>query len=110
MKVSGKLFIGFSIVIALAVIVGIIGIAGMNVLRANGLSMYENQVLSLEYIGKADSIFKTIRLRTRQVVINCFYDDQKGIAGIQEQVKIDTAEFEHWLNLSNELAHTDELL
>ncbi|MCL2066147.1 MAG: methyl-accepting chemotaxis protein [Treponema sp.] len=110
MKVSGKLLIGFSIVISLAVIVGLIGITGMNILRANGLSMYENQVLSLENIGKADSLFKKMRLDAQQAVISCFYDDQKGVADIQEQFVKDAAEFEHWLGITNELAHTGELL
>ena len=110
MKVRGKLFTGFSIVIILSVIVGLIGITGMNILRANGLSMYENQVLGLEYIGKANSAFKILRHDALQAVINCFYDDQKGVAQIQEQFEKDTEEFEHWLGLSKELANTDELL
>jgi len=110
MKVSGKLFTGFSIVIILSVIVGLIGITGMNILRANGLSMYENQVLGLEYIGKANKAFKILRLDAMQAVINCFYDDQKGVVQIQEQFEKDRADFEHWLILSHDLAYTEELL
>jgi len=48
MKISDKLYTGFAIVIALATIVGIIGVAGMQKLKMSGLSMYEKQVIGIE--------------------------------------------------------------
>ena len=109
MTVSRKLILGFAMVITLAIIVGLIGITGMNSLRANSQSMYENQVAGLEYASKVALAFKQMRLGTQQALVSSFLDDQKGVMDLEEQLEKNADEFRRWLNVSSRLASTDEL-
>jgi len=104
MTVSRKLFTGFSIVITLAVVVGVIGILGMRKTRAEGISLYEKQVVSLENTSKALLAFKRLRLDTQQAVISSFYDDKKGAVDVQKQFEHNAAIFRNLLNLDRETA------
>jgi len=104
MRISGKLFTGFAIIIVFAIIVGIIGIAGMQRLRESELSMYEKQVIGIEYSGKAVSLFEQIRLDVRLVVINSLYDDIKGAFDIKMQFENNVAEFRELMEICRELA------
>lgn len=110
MKVSRRLFIGFTLVTALAIIVGAVGIVGMRELRKAGLSMYEQQVMSLEYLGRATGALKQVRLNCREVVISSFYDDQKSAADARKQFESSSIEFNYWMDKAYAIASTDELI
>lgn len=109
MKVSRRLFIGFTLVTVLAIIVGAVGIAGMRELRKAGLSMYEQQVMGLEYLGRATGALKQVRLDCRQIVVSSFYDDQKGASDAMKQFESSSREFIYWMDEANKVASTDEL-
>lgn len=108
MKISRKLFVGFALVICFAVIIGVIGLAGMQKLRVAGLAMYEKQVVGLECIGKAAAAFKQGRVDCRQVIVNSFYDDMKGAVDARKQFEASTKEFEYWMNESYKIAPTED--
>lgn len=110
MNISRRLFIGFTLITVLAVIVGAVGIAGMQELRRAGISMYEQQVMSLEYLGRATGALKQVRLDGREVIINSFYDDQKGTADAQKQFESSAREFIYWMDEAYAIASADELI
>lgn len=110
MNISRRLFIGFTLITVLAVIVGAVGIAGMKELRRAGISMYEQQVMSLEYLGRATGALKQVRLDGREVIINSFYDDQKGAADAQKQFESSAREFIYWMDEAYAIASADELI
>ena len=115
MKISRKLYAGFATVIALAVIVGIIGIAGMQKLKLSEFSMYEKQVVGMEQAGKAAFLFEQIRFNCRLAVISSFvinshYDDKKGVFDIKKQFESNVAVFRKSMEAYRRFATTDEML
>jgi len=114
-KISVKLYAGFAIVIALAIVVGIIGITGMQKLKLSGLSMYEKQVIGIEQAEKARLLFEQIRFNCKLLVINSFiinshYDDKKEIFDIKKQFENNVAEFRKAMETYKDFAITDEML
>ncbi len=109
MSVLKKLVLGFSIVVVITVILGIISITGMNILKANGQSMYENQVAGLESASNAALSFRQIRLDTQQAMVRGFMDDQKGVNDIQARIENNAQDFKIWLDQSRRLADAEEL-
>ena len=85
LNISTKLYIGFAIVTLLAVILGIVSVAGMHRLRMSGLDMYEKQVVGIEHAGKALSAFEEVRLKCRTIVIHSLYDDMKEALDAKRQ-------------------------
>ena len=115
MKISDKLYTGFAIVIALATIVGIIGVAGMQKLKMSGLSMYEKQVIGIEQAGKAAFLFEQIRLDCRlavisSMVINSHYEDKKGVFDVKKQFESKVVAFRELMKTYKEFATTEEML
>jgi len=115
MKISDKLYTGFAIVIALATVVGIIGVAGMHKLKKSGLSMYEKQVIGIEQAGKAAFLFEQIRLNCRlavtsSMVINSHYEDKKGVFDVKKQFESKVAAFRELMKTYKEFATTEEML
>jgi len=115
MKISDKLYTGFAIVILLATVVGIIGVAGMQKLKMSGLSMYEKQVIGIEQAGKAAFLFEQIRHDCRLAVIssltiNSYYDDKKWVFDVKKQFESKVTLFRELMKANKELATTDEML
>lgn len=109
MIVSKRLFLGFSVIIILAVIVGAMGITGMHRLREASRSVYESHVLGFEYTGKAAAAFEQTRLNCRQSVINSFYDDLRGASETRENFLESANEFRMWIEKGISVAASDEL-
>ena len=70
MKVSLKLIIGFLIVTAFVVIVGVVGIIGMNQITTALENMYYNQTATIPTLAKAQEYQQRIRVQVRMVVLN----------------------------------------
>jgi len=109
MNVSKKLTMGFSIVLVLAVAMGSTGIIGMRALQSSGIHMYENQVVSLKYVNAAMSKFNMMRIENLFVIINSFYDDKKGAIDRLNKFEEYSSEFILHMEMSKEIAVTDEL-
>ncbi|MCL2765701.1 MAG: MCP four helix bundle domain-containing protein [Treponema sp.] len=109
MKISVKLYISFFSIIAVAFVVGFLGILGMQRLLASGLSMYEKQIVGIEYAEKAASAFGQLRLDIRLVVVNSLQDDKKGAIDLKEQFDLNVVQFLEAMNRCKELAETEEL-
>ena len=110
MKISAKLYTGFAVVTLLAVIVGIVGVMGMQRLRNSGLYMYEKQVIGIEHASKALTIFEQVRLDCKTVVIHSLYDDMKAALDVKVQFDENVTEFRDLMEICKELSTTDELL
>ena len=70
MKVSKKLFLSFSIVAALMLVVGIVGIIGMTQINQATTEMYSSYSEPLPKLGKATEMLVTIRAYLRDIIIN----------------------------------------
>ena len=110
MKISAKLYTGFAIVTLLAVIVGVVGVIGMQRLRNSGLDMYEKQVIGIEHAGKALTYFEHVRLDCKTVVIHSLYDDIKAALDAKAQFNENMTQFRELMEICKELSTTDELL
>ena len=110
MSISKKLYLGFAIGTLLTIVVGIVGVFGMQNLRMSGLSMYEQQVVGIEKAGRALSAFENVRLNCRTIVIHSFYDDKREALDMQIQFESSVKEFRELMTTCKELSTTDELL
>jgi len=109
-KISTKLYTGFAVVTLLAVIVGIVGVIGMQRLRNSGLYMYEKQVIGIEHAGKALTVFEQVRLDCKTVAIYSLYDDMKAALDVKAQFDNNVISFRELMEICKELSTTDELL
>jgi len=100
MTIAKKLFLGFSLIIALSILVGNIGYLGMQKLYQTGLSMYEDQVAGLEKLNAASAYLAHSMLHVRDAALRSFYDDTKGLFDIQASFENSAAEFERLLEES----------
>ena len=110
MSIAKKLYFGFAIGTLLTIIVGIVGVIGMQNLRISGLSMYEQQVVGIEKAGRALSAFENVRLNCRTIVIHSFYDDKREALDVRVQFESNVDEFREQMQIGEELSITDELL
>ena len=78
MNISKRLYLSFTAVIVISVIIGIMGIVGMQSLYQAGLTMYDEQVVGLEKLGEAVKHFTLTGMDINYVAIKSLYDDQKG--------------------------------
>jgi signal transduction histidine kinase len=69
-KVAGKLRLSFSVVIALTVIVGVVGIVGMVIINHGSTQMFESQSQPLSDLGMAREYFQRLRVQLREIVIS----------------------------------------
>ena len=97
MKIAIKLFLGFAVIIILAVAVGVMGIVGMQSLHQAGTSMYDEQVVGLEKLNEAIGVFTNLRVSIYDAVIKGLYDDQKGAMDARQKFETNAADFERLL-------------
>ncbi|MDR1692274.1 MAG: MCP four helix bundle domain-containing protein, partial [Oscillospiraceae bacterium] len=79
LRVSAKLIVSFIIVIALAVIVGVVGIFGMLQLDEKYTSMYDNNLVPLPYMSNVTTMFQQIRVNLREFTIGAYADNQQQV-------------------------------
>ena len=69
MKVRVKLIISFMIVAVLAVVVGGVGIFGMQKINTSGSHMYENTVQPMPHLSNVIETLLTVRIHVREMVL-----------------------------------------
>ena len=69
MKISGKLMLGFALVIAVAVAVGVVGVINLTSIAANDVVMYAHMTLPLGNLTNITSSFQRIRVNMREMII-----------------------------------------
>ena len=79
MKVSMKLIVSFLIVIVLTVVVGVIGIFGMNNINAAKQEMYYTVTVPIPYLGKVEENLQSARVYVRDMVMAAMYDNPAGV-------------------------------
>jgi len=101
---------GFSIILAISVIMGTVGVLGMSSLLRSGIHMYENLVANLKYVNAAGTAFDMMRIENRNVIINSLYDDKKGAIDRYNKFNKYSAEFINYMDMSKSIATTSEML
>ena len=95
LKVSRKLIISFVGVIILAVIVGAIGIIGMNSLSTAQSNLYDNHLIAVEAMGNLRELFANERNAMRTIILH--RDDpqrvQSVMNGFNEYDRVATENF-----------------
>lgn len=109
MKISKKLFIGFTVLVLFAFIIGSFGILGMQRSHRAGQDMYEKEVIGLEYTGKAIDAFKQVRVDSLHTMIISFYDDKKVVNDSIEKFEQDVEAFEFYMKEINENTSSQEM-
>ena len=79
MKVSLKLIVSFSIIIFLALSIGLVGIIGMNNINQAKQSMYYDITVPTPYIGEVEADLQGARIYVRDMVMAAMADNQAGV-------------------------------
>ena len=108
MKISAKLFLGFSIMIIISFLIGVVGTAGMRRLRDSGVQIYESRVLALQYADRAHMAFARMNVHKRQVVISGCNNDLPSALSAQQQFEDSTRDFLYWMEIGIEAAASEE--
>jgi ABC-type transporter Mla subunit MlaD len=88
MKIKTKLLAAFTIVILLAIIIGIVGILMTNLVSAAATEMYDKHAVGLEELSAARQTFGYIRININQATIYALLGNADGIdEAIQEAFK-----------------------
>jgi methyl-accepting chemotaxis protein len=68
MKISTKLLLGFSIVLILAIAVGIVGIMNMQSITSNSDIMYRNMTVPIAEMSQVATAFQRVRVNLRDII------------------------------------------
>ena len=79
MKVKAKLLVSFTLVVVLAVVVGIVGIAGMMQIDNAGDYMYRDITEPLPYLARIQETLQNARVQVREMVMASMNDDMNGV-------------------------------
>ncbi|MDR2572172.1 MAG: methyl-accepting chemotaxis protein, partial [Oscillospiraceae bacterium] len=86
MKVSAKLYVGYAIVIAFSVIIGIVGIIGMGQISTSMDNMYEHNTVPMEYLANAVEYVQRLRVQLRNGVL--YAGDDERVAQVKDDVAV----------------------
>ena len=86
LKISQKLMVSFLIVIALAVIIGVVGIVGMSQLNAAQDKMYISQTEPLTDMASVVQYFQRIRVNVREFEVAALLNAPKGVEDAQSKI------------------------
>ncbi len=98
LKISSKLLIGFGTVAVLCVIVGMLGVFGLSKLGSSITTMYEENVTSLNYVGRLAQALQQYRIDTRNVILNAASGDFDAIAQSRQKMDLRAGEFQSAVN------------
>jgi methyl-accepting chemotaxis protein len=79
LKVKSKLLISFALVVTLAVVVGIVGIAGMMRIDESGDFMYKDITEPLPYLARIQETLQNARVQVREMVLASYKGDMEGV-------------------------------
>ena len=99
LKVSMKLVISFSIVLVLAIVVGVVGILGMSSINSAGDDLYNENVIAISAMGGIRENLQRQIVQTRNIVINAgdsdkIRDHQNSIAALEKDIEALFADYE----------------
>ncbi len=79
MKIATKLLVGFFILIAFTLLVGLLGVVGVKTVTNKIDMMYNSNTLGLEYSGQANELFQRYRTYVRNVVMYGSVGDTQNV-------------------------------
>ncbi|MCL2754887.1 MAG: methyl-accepting chemotaxis protein [Oscillospiraceae bacterium] len=79
LKVRTKLFISFTVVVTLAVVVGVVGIVGMLQIAQSGDNMYREITAPLPYLARIQETLQNARVQVREMVLSAKDGDMTGV-------------------------------
>ncbi len=83
MKISKKLLLGFSIVIAVAVAIAAVGIMNLMSINENDLLMYEKMTVPIAQFSQVATAFQRVRVNLRDIILN---NDAAKIADQEQRI------------------------
>ena len=89
LKVSVKLIVSFSIIIALTAIVGVVGIIGMSNINAAKQDMYYTITTPMPYLGKVEENLQSARVFVREMVMHSMADNQSMVDSSWNNVNVE---------------------
>ncbi|MDR2570602.1 MAG: MCP four helix bundle domain-containing protein, partial [Oscillospiraceae bacterium] len=96
MKVSAKLYVGYAIVIAFSVIIGIVGIIGMGQISTSMDNMYEHNTVPMEYLANAVEYVQRLRVQLRNGVL--YAGDDERVAQVKDDVAVRVNNLHGYMN------------
>lgn len=91
MKISSKLFLGFSLVLIGALVVGGVGILNLKSITANSDQMYRNMTVPIAQISQIATSFQRVRVNLRDIILA---SDPTKIADVEERMMQRRAEID----------------
>jgi methyl-accepting chemotaxis protein len=86
MKVKSKLFVSFSMLVVLAVAVGIVGIAGMTRINGRADYMYSYITEPLPYLARIQETLQNARVQVREMVLSATNGDMDGVESAMTKI------------------------
>ena len=86
LKIAHKLIVSFLIVIALAVVIGVVGIVGMLQLNTAQDNMYYSQTEPLTSMASVIQYFQRIRVNVREFEVAALTNDVPGVEEAQNKI------------------------
>jgi methyl-accepting chemotaxis protein len=112
MKIRAKLVTGFTTVVVLAAVVGVVGVCGLISIARSGSELYKYDALDLQYSGNAAVYFQQLSygiLKMKTVTTQAEYDATKSsIAEYRDLTAIQLAQFQS--NIQADKKAPEELL
>lgn len=115
LKVSVKLLMSFAIVIVLAIVVGVVGILGMQQISASDTQMYEMNLLAIKAMGEIRENLQQQRVNIRSVIIFDVGSDEFNDAINKQSLRTSTMEtffsdYEKTINTDDDKASFSQVL
>jgi len=107
LKIATKLTVGFSVVLAIALIIGVVSVISLNSLATANNNMYIEYVLPPETLGHTATAFNGARTQYRSVVIYSLYDNTEKALSAKAKFEAHLTEFEEGVKQISQWADTD---
>jgi len=91
LKISRKLLLAFTVVLAVAVAIGVIGIVNIGTIEANDVQMYQNMTVPIGHLTQIATSFQRLRVNMREFII---LNDPTEIADVVAKIAERRAELD----------------
>jgi methyl-accepting chemotaxis protein len=105
-KISSKLFMGFGVVLVVAIAVGVVGIVNIQSVATNSTVMYKNMTVPIAELTNVVTAFERTRVNLRDMVL---YTDATKIAEAQQSTEERRAEADASLEKFSALIISDKV-
>jgi methyl-accepting chemotaxis protein len=69
LKISKKLLLGFTVVVVMAMAIGVVGVKNIQSIQANGRQMYEHMTVPIGQMAEVATSFQRVRVNLREIIL-----------------------------------------